>query len=144
MYIVQNTKYKSLWWSNETGWGSKQGATRFTDEETEYLNLPIEGKWVKIKPTMKQLKEAIEDYEYMDNGMKNLSNCGVTAKNLGVVTEENEYGNDTDYVFADVTLDFEGHSTTYRDCKYLLTEMLKRAKRIAEYKKGHTNSTIND
>lgn len=55
MYIVQNTKYKSLWWSNETGWGNKRGATRFTNEETKYLNLPIEGKWFKLESSRKIL-----------------------------------------------------------------------------------------
>lgn len=91
------------------------------------------------KPTMKQLKEAIEDMEYMDNGMKNLSNCGVTAKKLSVVTEEDDNGNEVSYIYADVTLDFEKHSSTYRDCKYPLTDMVERAERIAETKKGRAN-----
>jgi hypothetical protein len=36
-----------LYWSNETGWGDKDTATMFTEEETHIYNLPINGKWIE-------------------------------------------------------------------------------------------------
>jgi hypothetical protein len=45
MYIIRN-KINGLFWSNNWDWGSRRGATGF--RHTEY-NLPIDGKWIKIK-----------------------------------------------------------------------------------------------
>ena len=44
--LIKNIK-NGLWWSNDWGWGSKKGATVFTKEESNYLNLPIDGVWIK-------------------------------------------------------------------------------------------------
>lgn len=38
-----------LYWSNDIGWVSKGSADIFTEEERNSLNLPIEGKWVKVR-----------------------------------------------------------------------------------------------
>ncbi len=42
-WLIKNTSDGSLWWSNLTGWGSKEGATKFAT--TRWLRLPIKGKW---------------------------------------------------------------------------------------------------
>lgn len=46
-YIIQNTQDKELFWNNENGYGDKDSATRFTEEEYNSFQLPVEGKWVK-------------------------------------------------------------------------------------------------
>lgn len=33
-------------WNNETGWGSFVTATKFSEDETKTLNLPLDGTWV--------------------------------------------------------------------------------------------------
>jgi len=38
-----------LYWSNEHGWALLKNATRFSDEERRTVNLPVGGKWKKIK-----------------------------------------------------------------------------------------------
>ncbi len=43
-WIIQN-KSNKLYWSNFTGWGSREGVTIFTDAERLCLHLPIEGEW---------------------------------------------------------------------------------------------------
>jgi len=35
-----------LFWSNDLGWVDSESKTRFTQEETTYLYLPIDGEWV--------------------------------------------------------------------------------------------------
>lgn len=42
-------KKRFLYWSNFTGWGSKEGATHFTNAESLCLNLPIGGRWIELK-----------------------------------------------------------------------------------------------
>ena len=38
-----------LYWSNEEGWGSRETATIFTQEERDSLPLPLEaGGWVEV------------------------------------------------------------------------------------------------
>lgn len=37
----------ALYWSNEWGWGSLDGAIQFTDDEKETNRLPVGGKWVQ-------------------------------------------------------------------------------------------------
>jgi len=44
MYIIYN-KINKLYWSNEWGWGSKKGCTKFSTNE---CNLPIDGIWRTI------------------------------------------------------------------------------------------------
>lgn len=39
---------KKLWWSYETGWGSKAGATRHTKQARFSTRLPINGKWTMV------------------------------------------------------------------------------------------------
>ena len=48
VYIIKHIN-KPLYWSNETGWGNKKGATLFTLKETKTLRLPMDGKWLEIK-----------------------------------------------------------------------------------------------
>ncbi len=54
MYIIRATEPQDWWdlyedgplfWSNEDGWVTKESATRFSKDETTYLNLPIGGIW---------------------------------------------------------------------------------------------------
>lgn len=45
LFIIRCRK---KYWSNETGWGSMRGATKYTYEETQRLHLPHEGKY-KVK-----------------------------------------------------------------------------------------------
>lgn len=42
---VSGVSGEKLWWSNEIGWVDKKSATRFTEEETKKLNLPMGGAW---------------------------------------------------------------------------------------------------
>jgi hypothetical protein len=54
LYIIFN-RINNLFWSNDIGWVDKTSATEFTKEETEYLNLPLDGQWVlKNKFTYKK------------------------------------------------------------------------------------------
>lgn len=47
MYLIRNETDRLLYWSNADGWGSLGTATAFTRNETDRLNLPIEGEWVE-------------------------------------------------------------------------------------------------
>lgn len=42
-----------LLWSNTDGWVENENFDMFTLEETETLNLPIEGKWIRFKNIIK-------------------------------------------------------------------------------------------
>jgi len=42
-----------LLWSNTDGWVEGEDFDMFTLEETETLNLPTEGQWVKFNNTIK-------------------------------------------------------------------------------------------
>lgn len=44
-WIIRNI-INGLFWSNFTGWGSKDGASLFNEAERLCLNLPIDGEWV--------------------------------------------------------------------------------------------------
>lgn len=44
-YLIQSKDDPSLYWSNEYGWTDKELAEGFTKEESEFLNLPIDGVW---------------------------------------------------------------------------------------------------
>ena len=37
-----------LYWSNDWGWGDRNGATVFKAEERDQLELPIGGRWVEL------------------------------------------------------------------------------------------------
>lgn len=45
IWVIVNKDDDELYWSNEWGWGDYEGCEHFTFEETEYLELPIGGKW---------------------------------------------------------------------------------------------------
>ena len=47
-YAIGCKTTPSLRWSNANGWTKGPGYDRFTETETETLNLPIEGEWVKL------------------------------------------------------------------------------------------------
>jgi hypothetical protein len=50
-FIIQNVNDESLVWSNTHGWIVEEEDDNydvFSIEESEELNLPIEGKWVRI------------------------------------------------------------------------------------------------
>ena len=81
----------------------------------------------KFRISIKRLKEAIEDYEYFDNFMHKMCNASVVAKNVHI-SETHEA------VHADVTLEFEDRSETYRDCYYDLKNMTERARKLNERK----------
>lgn len=36
-----------LWWSNDTGWGTREAATRFSHREHYHVTLPIGGEWYR-------------------------------------------------------------------------------------------------
>ena len=49
LYIIKNFKVRdSLYWSNDWGWGSLKGCTKFTENEHNAFNLPVDGAWVRI------------------------------------------------------------------------------------------------
>ena len=37
-----------LYWSNDWGWGDRNGATVFKENELDQLELPIGGRWVEL------------------------------------------------------------------------------------------------
>ena len=47
MYIIQNKNDEELYWSNQWGWCDIDEADRFSEDEKNTLNLPLEGKWRK-------------------------------------------------------------------------------------------------
>jgi len=57
MYIIRTCpsvnkiRQQILYWSNDYGWVDRASATEFSKEEKKYLNLPINGVWVKVKNT---------------------------------------------------------------------------------------------
>jgi hypothetical protein len=48
-YAVGSAQDQSLFWSNEFGWVERYYDT-FSREETEELDLPINGRWVALTP----------------------------------------------------------------------------------------------
>ncbi len=51
MYKIVNINNRELFWSNCYGWGDRRDADLFTIKERKDFNLPIEGKWIRIKIT---------------------------------------------------------------------------------------------
>jgi len=49
MYAIMNRNDSGLFWSNDWGWGSFQGAEVY--ESMDDYDLPIEGIWAKIQIT---------------------------------------------------------------------------------------------
>jgi hypothetical protein len=50
-------KAESQFWSNEYGWTDFRSATKFTDKDTETLDLPMDGKWVRVA---RRFEDALE------------------------------------------------------------------------------------
>jgi|PlaIllAssembly_1097288.scaffolds.fasta_scaffold11206_7 hypothetical protein len=48
-WIIRNVNDNSLAWSNEFGWVDNDTYTVFSGAETEYLQLPVEGRWVPLQ-----------------------------------------------------------------------------------------------
>lgn len=46
-FVIQNVNDPDLLWSNTDGWVEEDFDT-FTLDESETLNLPIEGEWVRL------------------------------------------------------------------------------------------------
>ena len=38
-----------LYWSNDYGWGDRNGATVFREDELDQLDLPIGGRWLELE-----------------------------------------------------------------------------------------------
>lgn len=52
-YKIRNKNTDSgvpLFWSNLFGWGDFRGATVFSEQEKQRLNLPLEGEWFPTTP----------------------------------------------------------------------------------------------
>ncbi len=47
-YVIINRKSHRDFWSNELGWTTLKAATRFSEDEMETLNLPIDGIWTEL------------------------------------------------------------------------------------------------
>lgn len=47
-FVIQNENDETLFWSNTDGWVDDDNFDVFTLEESEELNLPIEGQWVRL------------------------------------------------------------------------------------------------
>lgn len=48
-YVIQNINDSDLFWNNEFGWVIDNDVDIFSDDDIVVLQLPIEGKWVKVK-----------------------------------------------------------------------------------------------
>lgn len=48
-YVIQNINDSDLFWNNEFGWVNDNDVDIFSDDDIVTLQLPIEGKWVKVK-----------------------------------------------------------------------------------------------
>lgn len=51
-YVIQCENDADLLWSNADGWTDADDFDVFSLEETESLNLPIEGKWVLLNTAL--------------------------------------------------------------------------------------------
>lgn len=47
-FAIQNKKDPEFLWSNTNGWTDDEDFDLFTIEESETLNLPIDGQWERI------------------------------------------------------------------------------------------------
>ena len=47
-FAIINKNDSELFWSNTDGWIDGDNFDVFTAEETEHLNLPIEGEWIRL------------------------------------------------------------------------------------------------
>ena len=45
-----------LYWSNDMGWVSLPGATRFTKEESITLRKPLDGQWINLTQMIEHLE----------------------------------------------------------------------------------------
>jgi len=51
-FVIANENDESLLWSNTDGWTDSDDFDVFSLEETETLNLPIEGRWARLEVTL--------------------------------------------------------------------------------------------
>lgn len=49
-YVIENENDTELLWSNTDGWTDSDNFDVFSADETLVLNLPIEGRWIELKP----------------------------------------------------------------------------------------------
>ena len=47
---------EDLYWSNEMGWVSLAGATRFSKEESTNLRKPLDGQWINLTQMIESLE----------------------------------------------------------------------------------------
>ena len=48
MYVIGSKVEENVFWSNEFGWADLDSAERFTIEEKQELNLPMDGYWIPL------------------------------------------------------------------------------------------------
>jgi hypothetical protein len=48
MYVIGSKVEENVFWSNEFGWADLDSAERFTIEEKQELNLPMDGYWIHM------------------------------------------------------------------------------------------------
>jgi hypothetical protein len=88
-YRIISTNCKAFW-SNDDGWVGLKGATVFSKQERETLNLPCEGCWVPAESmnisTVKQLAQFLD---YLPQSMKVASTFShvFTSSNAGLTIE---------------------------------------------------------
>ena len=47
--LTEKENNRFLYWNNEEGWTKKNYASKFSEKETQILNLPTWSKWEKQK-----------------------------------------------------------------------------------------------
>ena len=52
LYAIYNKNDDQLFWNNELGWVDTSLETKFSQEERDTLNLPIEGVWYQINESI--------------------------------------------------------------------------------------------
>lgn len=48
MYIIVNRLDPEEFWNNESGWGARESAEQFSEEDQQAFELPLFGAWVKV------------------------------------------------------------------------------------------------
>lgn len=48
LYVIYNKYDNQLFWSNTQGWVESPDEEYFTQEEINFLNLPLDGVWAKV------------------------------------------------------------------------------------------------
>ena len=73
----------------------------------------------------RKITEAIEDFEYYNNGFNHLCSAWANAVNVRLVRRDNK-------IYADIVLRWaeEGKQERYDNCEYALNEILERVKKL--------------